>query len=183
MRFLGILTAGAVALMGLSVQARAEMVITSADFEEGAVLENAQVFKGFGCEGDNLSPQLSWSGVPEGAKSLALNVYDPDAPTGSGWWHWGVYNIPVDVSALEAGASLSENMPQGAIEITTDYGVPGFGGACPPVGDEPHNYIFTLYALDVEKLELPENASGALLGYNLNAHALEKAKITATYGR
>ncbi len=164
-------------LMPLSAQA--EMSLQSTDISEGEMLSNAQVFNGFGCEGGNISPQLSWRGVPEGAKSLAITVYDPDAPTGSGWWHWVAFNIPVDTKSIDTGAA----MPIGTIESRTDFGSTGFGGACPPEGNEPHNYIFTIYALDVEKLDLDENASGAMVGYFLNAHLIEKASITAKYGR
>ncbi len=157
----------------------AQMSLQSTDIKEGQKLSNAQVFNGFGCVGDNKSPQLSWEGVPEGAKSLAVTLYDPDAPTGSGWWHWVVFNIPANVKSLDSDAS----MPNGAIESRTDFGSTGFGGACPPEGNAPHNYIFTLHALDVEKLDIDENASGAMVGYFLNAHSIEKASITAKYGR
>lgn len=164
------------------VLARAEMVLRSADVVDGGTLANAQVFNSFGCTGENKSPALSWDGVPEGTKSLAITVYDPDAPTGSGWWHWVAFNIPVGTTMLEAGASLT-SMPEGVIESRTDYGVPGFGGACPPEGDESHRYIFTLHALNVEKLDLDVQASGAMVGYFLGAHSLGTASITATYGR
>jgi len=175
------LCASALALIA-SPSAHAEMTLSSTDISEGATLANAQVFKGFGCEGDNISPQLSWSGAPEGTKSFALNVYDPDAPTGSGWWHWVAFNIPADTKELATGASKTA-MPAGTIESMTDYGSAGFGGACPPVGDKPHRYIFTLYALDIDKIDADEKASGALAGYFINAHTIEKASITATYGR
>lgn len=169
--------------VGLSGSARAaEMVLTSTDVSDEGSLSLAQVYNGFGCEGENISPALSWSGVPEAARSLAITVYDPDAPTGSGWWHWVAFNIPADTTGIASGASLKA-MPPGTVESRTDYGVPGFGGACPPTGDAPHHYIFTLYALDVEVLDADENASGAMIGFFLNAHSLTKASITATYGR
>ena len=115
-------------------------------------------------------------------ESFALTVYDPDAPTGSGWWHWVVFNVAATTKEIPAGASKAA-MPTGAIESQTDFGAAGFGGACPPKGDEPHRYIFTLYALDVEKLDLDEKASGAMVGYFLGQHTLDKASITAIYGR
>ncbi len=163
----------------LPLSAHAEMSLQSADIKEDEMLSNEQVFNGFGCDGGNISPQLSWKDVPKGAKSLAITMYDPDAPTGSGWWHWVVFNIPVETKSIDSGAK----MPEGAIQSRTDFGTTGFGGACPPEGNAPHRYIFTLYALDVEKLDLDENASGAMVGYFLNAHSIEKASITAKYGR
>jgi len=162
---------------------RQGMVLSSSDIADGAVISNAQVFNGFGCTGENISPALSWDGVPEEAKSLALTVYDPDAPTGSGWWHWVVFNMPVETNALPAGASKSDTMPEGTVESMTDFGTPGYGGPCPPVGDAPHHYIFTLHALDVEKLDLGENTPAAQVGYFLNAHSVGKASFTGMYGR
>lgn len=172
-------------LMGLQIfagAARAEMVLRSDDIQDGGTLPMAQVFNSFGCEGGNMSPHLAWDGVPAAAKSLAVTVYDPDAPTGSGWWHWVAFNIPADVRALESGAS-GQAMPEGTVESVTDYGATGFGGACPPVGDDPHRYIVTLHALDVDSLPIDEKASGAMVGYYLGAHGLDTATITATYGR
>ena len=156
--------------------------LTSPAISEGAQLSMDQVFKGFGCEGGNLSPALSWSRAPKGTRSFALTAYDPDAPTGSGWWHWNVVDIPADITALKAGASGQQAMPKGAVELRNDYGVTGFGGACPPPG-EVHRYIFTLHALDVEKLDLPKDASNALAGFMIGAHRIGEAKITAVYHR
>lgn len=164
--------------------AQSAFTVTSKDIPEGT-LDNAEVFNGFGCTGENISPELTWSSAPEGTKSFAVTVYDPDAPTGSGWWHWIVYNIPATVTKLETNAGNLESAlaPEGSVQSNTDFGVPGFGGACPPEGSEPHRYIFTVYALGVEKLELPENATGALVGFNLNDNSLGTATLTATYGR
>lgn len=162
---------------------RQGMNLSSSDIAEGTVISNAQVFNGFGCSGENISPALSWNGVPEAAKSLALTVYDPDAPTGSGWWHWVVINMPVETNGLPGGASKSAAMPEGALESMTDFGAPGYGGPCPPVGDTPHHYIFTLHALDVEALELGENTPAAQVGYFLNAHSVGQASFTGMYGR
>lgn len=162
--------------------ALADMVLTSPDFPDGGTLPAAQVLNGFGCSGPNTSPALEWSGAPEGTKSFILTLYDPDAPTGSGWWHWTVANISADVTDLPAGASGSA-VPDGAVEGRTDFGSPGFGGACPPEGAAPHRYVFTIYALPEAALPLDSNASGAMVGFYANAMALDRATLTATYGR
>lgn len=142
-------------------------------------------FNGFGCSGENRSPALQWSGAPKGAKSFAVTVYDPDAPTGSGWWHWMVIDIPSDVTALAAGAGdVSGNkLPVGAVQNRIDYGVAAWGGTCPPKGDKPHRYIFTVYALKTDKLGVPADATAALTGFMIHANALGKASFTAHYGR
>lgn len=156
--------------------------VTSPDFKKDEPIANLHVFKGFGCEGENVSPALSWSGAPEETKSYAVTVYDPDAPTGSGWWHWVVFNIPADVKSLEMAAS-GENMPEGAVESRTDYGSTGYGGPCPPVGDKPHHYVVTVHALDVEKLDIAPDTPAAQVGFNLHSHRIGKAVLTARYGR
>lgn len=149
--------------------------LTSNDITDGGSLPDAQVFaKG------NTSPHLSWSGAPEGTKSYAVTCYDPDAPTGSGFWHWTVANLPAEVTELKTGAS-SAGLPAGAVEGRTDYGPAGFGGAAPPPGHGPHRYIFTVFAVDVEKLDVTPDNSGAVFGFNLHFHTLAKATITATY--
>jgi len=146
--------------------------LTSNDITDGGVLPDAQVqAKG------NASPHLKWSGAPEGTKSYAVTCYDPDAPTGSGFWHWTVANIPADVSELPAGGPV----PTGAVEGRTDFGAPGFGGAAPPPGHGPHRYIFTVFAVDTDKLDVTPDNSGAVFGFNLHFHTLAKATITATY--
>ena len=146
--------------------------LTSNDLTDGGVLPDAQVqAKG------NTSPHLKWSGAPEGTKSFAITCYDPDAPTGSGFWHWTVANIPADVSEVEAGGPL----PSGAVEGRTDFGEPGYGGAAPPPGHGPHRYIFTVFAVDTDRLEVTPDNSGAVFGFNLHFHTLAKASITATY--
>ncbi|MEO8443479.1 MAG: YbhB/YbcL family Raf kinase inhibitor-like protein, partial [Gammaproteobacteria bacterium] len=135
--------------------------------------------------GGNLSPALSWSNPPAGTKSYALMVYDPDAPTGSGWWHWVVWNIPANAQALpaRAGDPAARLMPAGVMQGNTDFGTAGYGGPCPPPGDKPHRYYFRLHALKVDKLELPPNATAALVGYNVRANSLGVAELMATYGR
>ncbi|MEM9764356.1 MAG: YbhB/YbcL family Raf kinase inhibitor-like protein [Pseudomonadota bacterium] len=154
-----------------------DFTLTSKTIAEGQALDAAQVFQGFGCEGGNKAPDLAWSGAPEGTQSFAVTVYDPDAPTGSGWWHWFAFNIPADVTALPAGAAL----PDGAVELSNDYGAVGFGGACPPPG-EVHRYHFTVHALGTT-LELDGSVSNALAGFMVNANSLATATITAVYVR
>ena len=151
----------------------------------GGQLSDLQVFSGFGCTGKNISPHLLWKNAPPETKSFAVTVYDPDAPTGSGWWHWVIFNIPAAVRQLatDAGNPAKGLAPKGSIESITDYGKPGFGGACPPVGDKPHRYIFTVYALKVEKLELNSESPPAMVGYYLNNNALAKASLISYYGR
>ena len=148
----------------------------------GGTLSTAQEYNSFGCSGQNISPQLFWSNVPKGTKSFAVTVYDPDAPTGSGWWHWLVVNIPVSVTELPTGVS-GKAMPKGAIETENDYGTTGFGGACPPKGDKAHRYIFTVYALDVESLPVKAKTNAPIVGYQINAHTLQKASIISYYKR
>ena len=149
-----------------------------------------QILNGFGCEGKNIPPALSWENSPIGTKSFALTVYDPDAPTGSGWWHWVIFNIPATARAIELNAGASTNrtiaegtLPAGAVESITDFGKPGYGGACPPVGDKAHRYIFTLYALDTPILDLSPTSMPALVGFSIHAHLLAKASFTAYYSR
>jgi len=168
----------------LSVSA-AEFKLTSADVAAQATISNKQVFKGFGCSGDNISPALSWTGAPAGTLSFALTVYDPDAPTGSGWWHWVVINIPGTISSLKGGAGSADGklLPAGTQQIRTDFGAFGYGGPCPPVGDKPHHYIFTVYALKVPKLDVGTDATAALAGFNINGNKLASATFTAFYGR
>ena len=172
-----------ISFVGFSAAAETFKVMSS-DVKNGGVLTENQVFNSFGCTGKNISPELQWKNAPEGTKSFAVTVYDPDAPTGSGWWHWTVANIPATVTKLDRGAG-GENgkLPDGAVQGRTDFGKPGFGGACPPAGDKPHHYIFTVFALKTDKLELGPDASGAMFGYMTNANALAKASLTATFAR
>ena len=163
------------------------LTLTSASFQDGDYLSNDHVLSeayGFGCAGGNRSPQLSWSGAPEGTQSFALTCFDPDAPTGSGFWHWVVVNIPKDVTSLDAGAGdpAGGSLPTGALQVRTDFGAPGYGGPCPPEGDRPHRYIFTVWALG-DTLPLDADASGAMVGFYLNQNVLAKATLTGRYGR
>ena len=163
----------------------ADFRLASPTIKAQGTIGNEHVFKGFGCTGGNVSPELRWERAPKETKSFAVTVYDPDAPTGSGWWHWIVFNIPPGVTSLPAGAGKPEGggAPQGAVQSRTDYGQPGYGGPCPPAGDKPHRYIFTVYALKVDQLPLKSDASGAMVGFYLNQNALGKASFTAMYGR
>lgn len=163
----------------------ARFTLSSPDLAPGARIPDAHVFSGFGCSGRNVSPALVWTGAPAGTKSFAITVYDPDAPTGSGWWHWVAYNIPADVTTLAAGAGDAKGagLPAGTVQGTTDFGTAGYGGPCPPVGDRPHRYIFTVHALKVDKLDLPATATAAFVGFNLTANRLAAASFTARYGR
>lgn len=162
--------------------ANAKMAIKSNDVANGKTLKQEQVFNGFGCSGANISPQISWSGAPKDTKSFALTVYDPDAPTGSGWWHWVVFNIPKETNQLPLNYGAN-NANDGAIQSRTDFGTYGFGGACPPQGDKPHRYIFTIHALKTDKIPLDKDASAAMVGFMLNANTIEKVSIIAKYGR
>jgi Raf kinase inhibitor-like YbhB/YbcL family protein len=174
----------AVGLIGLASSASA-FELKSADVAPGGAIADKFVFKGFGCAGGNLSPALSWSGAPEGTKSFALLVHDPDAPTGgAGFWHWIVTNIPGSANGLPQGVGADgKGLPAGAAQGVTDFGAPGYGGPCPPKGDKPHHYNFTIYALKVDKLDLPQGATASLTGFMVNANALGKATLTGTYGR
>jgi Raf kinase inhibitor-like YbhB/YbcL family protein len=150
---------------------------------QGPKLSLDQVFNGMGCGGKNISPELRWSGAPAATKSFAVTVYDPDAPTGSGWWHWTVYNIPASAKELARDAGSGRGLPAGAVQGTTDFGKPGYGGACPPKGDKPHRYFFTVYALNVPSIDVPATASAANVGFNVHAHTIGKAGFVARYGR
>jgi Raf kinase inhibitor-like YbhB/YbcL family protein len=162
----------------------ARFTLSSTDLSDGATIGNAQVFNEFGCTGGNVSPALAWSGAPADTKSFALLVHDPDAPTGSGWWHWVVYNIPAGTSSLPSGAGDPKKnlLPAGTLQGRTDYGSIAYGGPCPPPGP-PHHYHFRLYALKVAKLEVPADASAALISFNVRAQSLGEAQLTGLYGR
>ena len=159
--------------------------LSSADLTAGRPMAMKHVFNGFGCTGQNVSPALGWEGAPAGTRSFALMVHDPDAPTGSGWWHWVVYNLPAAVHSLPAGAGSADgkDLPAGAIQGRTDFGTVGYGGACPPPGDKPHRYYFRVYALKVAKLDVPADATAALIGFAVRANALAVAETQAIYGR
>ncbi len=163
----------------------AGFTLTSPEIKANGMIPKSFGFNGFGCSGENKSPALQWSGAPAGTKSYALTVYDPDAPTGSGWWHWVVINIPASATSLPAGAGAvdSQTLPAGAMQVRSDYGQHAWGGVCPPPGDKPHRYIFTLHALKTDKLESPADATAALAGFMIHANEIGKAIFTAKYGR
>ena len=142
-------------------------------------------FNGFGCTGENTSPQLSWSNAPKGTKSFAVTMYDPDAPTGSGWWHWVVFDIPSNVNELLNNAGNIEKglMPKDAVQSVTNYGLPGYGGPCPPENHGIHQYVITVHALKVDKLGLDKNTNPAVVGYYLWNNTIAKASIVTYYER
>ncbi|MCJ8311596.1 MAG: YbhB/YbcL family Raf kinase inhibitor-like protein [Saccharospirillaceae bacterium] len=166
--------------MSLSAMAQS-FNLSSNDITHGEFMDSQQAFNGFGCTGSDQSPHLKWSNPPKGTKSFAITAYDPDAPTGSGWWHWQVINIPLTVLELNNNAGDKNNKKLKQIE--NDYGVKGFGGACPPAGHGAHRYQFTVHALSLSVLEVPDDASGALTGYMINANTIESKTIEALYKR
>jgi Raf kinase inhibitor-like YbhB/YbcL family protein len=163
--------------------AKASFKVSAPDLESKGRITAAHVYNSFGCSGQNISPALNWSNAPAGTKSFAVTAYDPDAPTGSGWWHWVMYNIPASATGLPPGAGNGRNAPSGSQQGITDFGAKGYGGPCPPAGDKPHHYHFKVYALKVDKLDVPGNATSAMVGFNLNANKLATATVTGLYGR
>ncbi|WP_134428811.1 YbhB/YbcL family Raf kinase inhibitor-like protein [Mycobacterium ulcerans] len=155
--------------------------LTSASITDGQPLATPQVSGIMGAGGEDVSPQLSWSGFPEGTRSFAVTVYDPDAPTLSGFWHWAVANLPADVTELPAGAGDGRELPGGALALVNDAGMRRYIGAAPPAGHGVHRYYVAVHAVDVDKLELSEDASSAFLGFNLFQHAIARAVIHGTY--
>lgn len=150
--------------------------VTSTDVADGQQLEELFVHPGVG--GKNLSPQLAWSGFPAETRGFVVTCFDPDAPTGSGFWHWVVVNLPVSVTELPRGV---DPLPDGAFSIRSDYGDAGYGGAAPPPGDRPHRYVFAVHALDVDRLDVGSDATPAYVGFNLAFHTLARATIRPTY--
>lgn len=176
---------GAIAVLVVSVMSfsASALELKSPDIANGKQLNIQQVFNGFGCEGANLSPALNWSKVPAGTRSFAITAYDPDAPTGSGWWHWVVYDIPAESRGLPQGSGVIGMSVTQGIQARSDFGVKAFGGACPPKGDKPHRYVFTVYALKADKLNISQDASPAMIGFVLRDLVLDKATLTAHYAR
>ncbi|QIQ22412.1 YbhB/YbcL family Raf kinase inhibitor-like protein [Zophobihabitans entericus] len=156
--------------------------LSSPDLDKNG-FTNRYIADVFGCEGENISPELTWKNIPAGTKSLAMTMYDPDAPTGSGWWHWAVANIPVGTHSLVQNAgNQTDLLPGGAVTIRNDYGYNTYGGPCPPVG-RTHKYQFTIYALSIDNIPVSETSSAAYIGFMVNQFAIDKAQVTYTYGR
>jgi Raf kinase inhibitor-like YbhB/YbcL family protein len=164
------------------------MELRSANFKDGDYLVMEHVLSsqyGFGCSGSNRSPQLAWSGAPAGTRSFAVTCYDPDAPTGSGFWHWVVVNIPPSVTELplDAGNPASGKMPSGALQLRNDVGTREHVGPCPPEGDHPHRYLFTVFAVGVEALQVNADTSAAVAGFMLHFNTLDKAELMGLFKR
>jgi hypothetical protein len=164
------------------------MKVTSTSFKDGDYLGKEHVLSteyGFGCDGGNRSPHLAWEGAPAGTKSFAVTCFDPDAPTGSGFWHWVVVNVPPSVTtlALDAGNPAGGKLPAGALQVRTDFGKPGYGGPCPPAGDHPHRYLFTVHAVSMDALPVSADTSAAVVGFYLNFNTLAKAVLMGLYKR
>jgi Raf kinase inhibitor-like YbhB/YbcL family protein len=160
----------------------ADFQVQSEDVKEGR-FTSAQMANSFGCSGDNISPRLTWTGAPADAKSFVVTIYDPDAPTGSGWWHWVVANIPADARELPRNASAdSTKLPAGALQVNNDTGRPAYLGPCPPVGKD-HHYQITVHALKLEKLQLAPTATPALVGFMAGMNSIGKASLTILGGR
>ena len=157
---------------------RPSFSVQSDDVQDGRPQPVAHAHPSAG--GENVSPHLRWSGFPEETKGFAVTCYDPDAPTGSGFWHWVLFNLPADTTELATRAS-PDALPEGAVEARNDYGEFGYGGAGPPPGDVPHRYVYTVYALDVDTLDLPKEATPAYVGFNLTFHTLARAAIRPTF--
>jgi Raf kinase inhibitor-like YbhB/YbcL family protein len=154
--------------------------LRSDDIADGQTLAKAQVSGVFGAGGEDVSPHLAWSGAPDGTRSYAVTVYDPDAPTASGFWHWAAFNIPADTADLPSGAS-ADGLPGDAVQLKNDGGTRGYIGAAPPPGHGPHHYYVVVHAVDVATLDVPADASGAFLGFNLFSHTLARATLVPVY--
>ncbi|MPQ99689.1 YbhB/YbcL family Raf kinase inhibitor-like protein [Modestobacter sp. I12A-02628] len=157
--------------------------LSSTDLDDGAPLGTAQVSGIMGAGGDDASPQLSWSGAPAGTQGYAVTVYDPDAPTGSGFWHWAVTGIPASVTELPTGAGdeAGTGLPPGAVQLRNDAGTARYIGAAPPAGHGPHRYYVVVHALDTADLGVPAEATPAYLGFTLFSHTLARATLIGTY--
>ena len=180
------LAAAVVAFSALSASAALaqSMSVTSAEVSDGATITDAQVANVFGCKGGNISPSLKWSGAPSDTKSFAITVYDPDAPTGSGFWHWVLVGVPASVCELPRGAGASDApQPPGAFHVRNDYGTLDYGGSAPPPGDRPHCYVFAFHAVDTDDLGLTPAVSPAVVGFTLAFHTIARATLRATYQR
>lgn len=166
------------------MEKQSTFTVTSSVFADGQPIPQSAAFHGMGCTGDNQSPDLRWSGAPAGTKSYALTIWDPDAPTGVGFVHWVLFNIPASVASLDAGAGGQKGANVGATPGTSDFGMTEYGGPCPPPGDPPHHYHLVVYALGVEKLDgLDHTTSYAKFKFMSREHVLASAEIVGTYAR
>jgi len=156
--------------------------LSSDDVADGEMMSDNQVYNSFGMTGKNISPSLSWSGFPPETRSFAVTCYDPDAPTGSGFWHWILLGLPSSVTSLPAGAGSGTGLPSGAFHVRNDYGSKDFGGAAPPAGDPPHRYVFAVHALDVASLDVNDSVTAAVAGFNLRFHTIARALLIPVYG-
>ncbi len=156
--------------------------LASPDIAEGQPVGAKHQLNAYGCTGENVSPALTWSDAPEGTKSFVVTLYDPDTKSGSGWWHWVMFNIPANLTSLSQGAGSVDSVPKGAIQTRTDFGTLGFAGSCPPSG-EVHRYQYRVFALGVENLDLDQNATPAMVGFMAHANAIGIAKLTAVLTR
>jgi Raf kinase inhibitor-like YbhB/YbcL family protein len=161
--------------------------VESDDVADGQQMSNAQVFDGFGMTGENISPNLRWHGFPAQTQSFAVTCFDPDAPTGSGFWHLVLLDVPASVTELATGAASGDlsGLPAGAFCVRNDYGVKAFGGAAPPKGDPPHRYVFAVHALDLASLAaegVSSDVSPAVAGFNLRFHTIARGMIIPVYG-
>ena len=155
-----------------------DFTISTTAFQDNGVLPVEQIYKGHGCTGANISPDLKWENAPDGTKSFALIVHDPDAPVQNGWYHWLVVNIPAEVHSIAAGGHI-----KGALETLTSFNEKAYGGACPPVGHGVHRYNFTVYALDVDSLDVKADSNPLEVERAIQAHALGQATLTGLYER
>ena len=157
--------------------------VTSTDVQDGEEMPLPQVSGIFGAGGEDISPQLSWRGFPEATKSFVVTVYDPDAPTASGFWHWAVVDIPADVTELPrgAGGASGSSLPKGAFQLRNDGGIAGYIGAAPPSGHGKHHYYIVVHAVDVASLGIDKDATPAFLGFNLFSHTLGRGMIVPWY--
>ncbi|MCP1463273.1 YbhB/YbcL family Raf kinase inhibitor-like protein [Pseudomonas sp. S3E17] len=175
--------AGLFALSLIAANAQAQSFTVSSSSVQDGHFQQRQFADVFGCTGKNLSPEISWSGAPPDTKSFVVTLYDPDAPTGSGWWHWVLANVPATVNELKEGAgSAGGKLPAGTLQVHGDSGMPGYLGACPPEG-QTHHYVITVYAMNVDTIKLPLTATPAMLGFMVPGNSLAKATLTVQGGR
>ena len=157
--------------------------VTSDDVAHGELMSNNHVYNSFGMSGENISPQLSWSGFPAATQSFAVTIFDPDAPTGSGFWHWLVIDLPATTTSLPSGAGAGDlSLPDGAFHVRNDYMSKDFGGAAPPQGDPPHRYVIAVHAVDTGKLGIDSDVSPAVAGFNLRFHTIGRGLLIPVYG-